>query len=219
MLLGLVFVHLIPEAAALSGMTWELTSLIVAGYLIGMLTEHGLYILGFEHQHSGHTSHTFHNEQELLTQEGHTHLHSQHTQGSHPAGNSAQHAHGVIAYALHTQPAGPNTSNTPFPPQAPIMVLNATEVQHSGASVNMHSNSIQSYHKSESESNAALEEGGTRERNCCTRMLSPIIINILVGDAFHNIFDGVAIASAFSSCSGMYVRVYVCMYVCMYVYV
>ena len=61
---------------------------------------------------------------------------------------------------------------------------------------------------------SSMEQGVAHkgQKGFGARLMSPMVLNILVGDAFHNIFDGIAIASAFSSCNGklyVYIHTYI----------
>lgn len=109
----------------MAGFDWIVSVLIISGFLLGLLTEHLLHIMGFEHSHAGH------------------------------------------ARAMPGSRANPQ-----------LMVGGA----HFG---------IVKAPASDAESGDLSNDHGMR---------TGIIINILVGDFFHNLFDGIAIGSAFLSC-------------------
>lgn len=297
-LLGLVFLHLIPEASAMAGFTWELSSLIVGGYLFGMLTEHTLYVCGFEHAHAGHASHSSEEERYLLEGSSHacmtpasplprSHPHALGTlvsetqdirESAHASSavgtpnlsrlnaqdfarqsQAAEYSHAHLAYlhphSSHIQGpvahprAGADPTGAPADNIAEVSVVevrNAVGAQHilrhgpepglahgsnghgddSHARDNAASHGHGYGHRNSSASGSAvalpakgagsLEAGAEQKKGFCMRLMSPVVLNILVGDAFHNVFDGIAIAAAFSSCNGKEFE-YVCMRVDMQV--
>ncbi len=227
-----MFLHLIPESVYLSaGFSWELSSLIVGGYLFSMLTEHTLHLFGFTHAHAGHTSHSSAKERELLERVPHTHMDSESAsygdkvvlvsanQPEHalPQTSSGTYSQANLVHSFlprqHPSNVNHNTQNNHVDNQAFTNAhdLNAIGSNHL-AQVNMQQAAVQivsseaglTVGKHTSVSN--MEQGNAQkdEKSFGARLMSPVVLNILVGDAFHNIFDGVAIASAFSSCNGEY---------------
>lgn len=215
-LIGLVFLHLIPEASAMAGSNWELSSLIVAGYLFSLLTEHVLYVLGFEHAHAGHTSHSSKEERALLecgsdvltshAQVAHSHspLEKPDTVNTHAHDIRSLPPHDGRAYS-HADLCIRQTFQAPSINQPHQGVAPAAIAADSNTVVTIRNN-LQGSTAVTSPANIGSEsrtlEAGVKPKSCCKPLMSAVVINILVGDAFHNLFDGIAIAAAFGMCNG-----------------
>ena len=148
-LLGLVFLHILPESVALAGkFDWRLSTLIVSGFLLGLATEHILNVMGLHHAHAGHSTT------------------SSATVLPDVDVPSAMEHGGIEMVVASPQDAGATAA---IPVALPADEKARIHAEHMV---------IHAHH-------------------------SPIVLNILVGDFFHNLFDGIAIGSAFLSCGGL----------------
>jgi zinc transporter ZupT len=149
-LLGLVFLHILPESVALAGkFDWRISTLIISGFLLGLATEHILNVMGLHHAHAGHSTTS------AATVQPDVDVPSAMEQG------------GIEMVVASPQDAGAATSAIPV--ALPADEKAAAQAEHMV---------LHAHH-------------------------SPIVVNILVGDFFHNLFDGIAIGSAFLSCGGL----------------
>jgi len=183
-LLGLVFLHLIPESTHLTGaFDWRVSVLIVSGFLLGLATEHILNIFGLQHAHAGHSSTAAEFDRPKIPpapSQVELGMVGNFTAGGSPPPayhvGPVMHMHGGFGMAV-----GPVAYPQP---------------SHHGAVPNA---SVEN-EKATAQAQAEVEaQNLTKARG----FMSPIVINILVGDFFHNLFDGIAIGSAFLSCGGL----------------
>jgi len=133
-LIALCILHIIPEASALAGLDWRLTTSISGGFLLGLAMKHGLALLGFGPLHSH----------------------------------------------------GRDSGETAGIPQLETAVEDDQVVPFGNAIVD--EESMKEAAKSQPASGAI--DWGT-------------VLNIVIGDAIHNLFDGVAIGTAFSVCGSL----------------
>jgi zinc transporter ZupT len=181
-LLGLVFLHLIPESTHLTGaFDWRVSILIVCGFLLGLATEHILNILGLQHAHAGHSSTS--------------------AEFDRP---KAPPAPGQVELGMAGNFTAGGSPPPAFHPAMPMyggfgMAVGPVaypQLSHHGAVPNAsveHEKAI-AHEQAEVEAQSLTKPHG---------FFSPIVVNILVGDFFHNLFDGIAIGSAFLSCGGL----------------
>mmetsp|Transcript_1304 Transcript_1304/g.3163 ORF Transcript_1304/g.3163 Transcript_1304/m.3163 type:complete len:669 (-) Transcript_1304:121-2127(-) len=205
-LIGLVFVHLLPEAVALNGsFDWVVSVCLVAGLFLGLLTEHLLHLLGFEHKHSGHSRALAPGadpaKEELLASREAGTLRREAPVQMPP------HGLGVPGYNF----AGPGV---PYPvpqmgfggydtvsshlgfPTAPVPPTSHTRnVAVSGGAFGT---SAEPHRPADAKT---LDVEGSA--HSLTQIDYGTAINVFVGDFFHNLFDGVAIGTAFLSCGAL----------------
>uniref|UniRef100_A0A7S0XRM1 Uncharacterized protein n=1 Tax=Hemiselmis andersenii TaxID=464988 RepID=A0A7S0XRM1_HEMAN len=174
-LVGLVFLHLIPEAAALAGgLGWELNTLIVAGFFTGLLIEFTL-----------HPSHA----DELVASAVEREVEARRAEPQvkpglqPPVAQNGSFPQYQLGHPFPVPPGGAPTIPVPL-----------------GAAPQKHSRGIAA---EEAQVERSEGKGSAASSSQYSTLLQPIVVNILVGDFFHNLFDGIAIASAFRACGDL----------------
>jgi len=195
-LIGLVFVHLLPEAVALNGsFDWVVSVCLVAGLFLGLLTEHILHLLGFEHQHSGHT-----HARAPIADSGKQEMVGRQAPAFQPPAKVPSppppHMVGVPGYNFGAPYPFPQMAfggvPVPVPPSHPDPGSRAVAV--SGGFFGTPGDSLDAA-KAPADIEGAALLGAKVDYGTA--------INVFVGDFFHNLFDGVAIGTAFMSCGAL----------------
>jgi zinc transporter ZupT len=150
-LLGLVFLHLLPEGIEFAGgLDWRFSVLIISGFLVGLATEHALILFGLKAKMTAH----------------------------------ADMAHADIESPLPVKVMSPNANVmratndviTAYPHGMPVV---------------------------QSNQELPVTDPKVQDQVASPVRKTPLAFSIFVGDFFCNLFDGIAIGSAFLSCGGL----------------
>lgn len=150
-LLGLVFLHLLPEGIEFAGgMDWRFSVLTISGFLVGLATEHALILFGLKAKMTAHAD-----------------LAQADIESPIPVKVMSPNANVMSAT---------NDVITAYPHGMPVV---------------------------QSNQESAVIDPKVQDQVASPVRESPLAFSIFVGDFFCNLFDGIAIGSAFLSCGGL----------------
>jgi zinc transporter ZupT len=156
-LLGLVFLHLLPEGIEFAGgMDWRFSVLTISGFLVGLATEHALILFGLKAK--------------------------------------------ITAHADMAHSWGEARADIESPLPVKVMSTNANVMSATNDVITAYPHGMPVV---QSNQEPAVIDPKVQDQIASPVRESPLAFSIFVGDFFCNLFDGIAIGSAFLSCGGL----------------